>query len=471
MRDNYFIHLFETPLGKYFYDVNKNEIVEVDEDVYEYLSERSTGSEDTAQKVKQLLEKGYLKKKRVKVCKNSSTDYIQDFMDNRISYLVLQVTQMCNLRCEYCVYSGSYETRTHDNKRMDLSTAQKAIDFLISHSFDEDSIELGFYGGEPLLEFALIKDCVKYIKEKAYGKKLHFHITTNATLLNKEVAEFFADNDFTVTVSLDGPREVHNRSRRFPESNEGSFDVVMKNLRYLQERFPVYYKEKVSFNAVLTTKDGLDKIEQFFSNDIHLKENGLTTSLISDAFAKERTEISEQYIVEERCEDFLVLLSKIGRLKKNINLKIAEGIFENLHDLHKHLELHKRDEIPDVWHHGGPCVPGMKRLFVNAEGKFYPCEKVSETLEGNCIGDIESGLDVDSVYEIMNVGKCNHNICKDCWIYSLCGVCVLHINEMDRENTRIQNTFCASQRKEKEMSMINYTILKKLGYDFNSDMI
>lgn len=173
MRDNYFIHLFETPLGKYFYDVNKNEIVEVDEDVYEYLSEKSIGSKATEQKVKQLLEKGYLKKKRVKTCRNSSTDYIQDFMDNRISYLVLQVTQMCNLRCEYCVYSGSYETRTHDNKRMDLSTAQKAIDFLISHSFDEDSIELGFYGGEPLLEFALIKDCVKYIKER--------HMEKNAT--------------------------------------------------------------------------------------------------------------------------------------------------------------------------------------------------------------------------------------------------------------------------------------------------
>lgn len=471
MRDNYFIHLFETPLGKYFYDVNKNEIVEVDEDVYEYLSEKSIGSKATEQKVKQLLEKGYLKKKRVKTCRNSSTDYIQDFMDNRISYLVLQVTQMCNLRCEYCVYSGSYETRTHDNKRMDLSTAQKAIDFLISHSFDEDSIELGFYGGEPLLEFALIKDCVKYIKEKAYGKKCHFHITTNATLLNKEVAEFFADNDFTVTVSLDGPKEVHNRSRRFPESNEGSFDVVMMNLRYLQERFPVYYKEKVSFNTVLTTKDGLDKIEQFFSNDERLKENGLTTSLVSDALAKDKTEISEQYIVEERYEEFLIFLSKIGWLKEKINLKMIEVEFRNIYDLHEHMEFYKREELPDAWHHGGPCTPGKKRLFVNVEGKFYPCEKVSETLEGNCIGDIENGLDIESICNIMNVGKCNHNVCKDCWIYSLCGVCILYIDQMDREGIGLQNSFCDSQRKGKEMNMINYTILKRLGYNFNSNMI
>lgn len=471
MRDNYFIHLFETPLGKYFYDVNKNEIVEVDEDVYKYLDEKSIESKDTERKVKQLIEKGYLKKKRVKICRNSSTDYIRDFVDNRISYLVLQVTQMCNLRCEYCVYSGSYETRTHDNKRMDVSTAQKAIDFLISHSFDEDSIELGFYGGEPLLEFALIKDCVTYIKEKAYGKKLHFHITTNATLLNKEVAEFLVDNDFTVTVSLDGPKEVHNRSRRFPESNVGSFDVVMKNLKYLQERFSVFYKEKVSFNAVLTTKDGLGKVEQFFSNDERLKENGLSTSLVSDAFAKNRVEVNEEYIVEEKYEEFLIFLSKIGWLKKKINLKIAELIFHNLHDLHENIQMYKREELPDVWHHGGPCIPGMKRLFVNTEGKFYPCEKVSETLEGNCIGDINNGLNLKSISNIMNIGKCNHDVCENCWIYSLCEACVLYVNEVDRNEIKSHNMYCAAKKKEKESNMINYTVLRKLGYNFDLDMI
>lgn len=428
MRDNYFIHLFKTPLGKYFYDVNKNEIVEVDEDVYGYLCGKSTGSKDTEQKVKQLIEKGYLKKKRVKICRNTSTDYIQDFMNNRISYLVLQVTQMCNLRCEYCVYSGAYETRTHNNKVMELTTAQKAIDFLIAHSFDEDSIELGFYGGEPLLEFELIKSCVKYIREKAYGKEISFNITTNATLLNEEVADFFVNNNFTVTISLDGPKEVHNRSRRFPKSDEGSFDIVMKNLKYLQEKFPEYYKEKVSFNTVLTTKDGLYKIENFFSNDECIKENGMTASRVSDAFAKKKTEINEQYIVEERYEEFLMFLFQIGRIKEKRHLKIAETMFRNIFDFHENMEMYKREELPDIWHHGGPCVPGMKRLFTNADGKFYPCEKVSETLKGNCIGDIEKGLDLESITNIMNVGKCNHKICENCWIYSLCGACVLYIN-------------------------------------------
>lgn len=468
MSEGYFIHLFQTPIGKYFYDVNKNEIVEVDSEIYEYLEGHV--EENVKIKVNQLQERGYLKTKRVRECKNILTEYMPDFINNRISYLVLQVTQMCNLRCEYCIYSGGYETRTHSNKRLNFDKAKKAIDFLIEHSFDEDTLDLGFYGGEPLLEFELIRKCVLYMKENSYGKIIRYHITTNATLLNAEIIEFLVSNEFSVIISLDGPREVHNRSRTFHGSGTGSFEVVEQNLKAIYKKYPKYYKEKISFNGVLTTQDGLSKIDNFFSNNKYLRRNMVTASLVSDVYAKKEIKINEQYIVEERYEEFLMFLHKIGWLKKEINFKIVNGVFGNILDLHENLSNYKRNELPDVWHHGGPCVPGVKRLFMNAEGKFYPCEKVSETCVENCIGDIENGLNVNKIVNAMNIGKCNHKICANCWLYSLCGICILSAEKMDKEGKKCAFSLCAVQRKETEINMINYTILKKLGYDFESNL-
>ena len=183
MKEKYFIHLLDTPVGKYIYDVNTNSIIETREETFEYLKCGKKNTNQVDRDIQKMIKQGYLKTTRVEKAKNPCIDYIEDFLNNRVAYLVLQVTQGCNLRCEYCVYSGGYDTRTHTNKRMNYKTAIKAIDFLIEHSKDEDTLYLGFYGGEPLLEFELIKMCVKYINKNAFGKKVEFNITTNATLL------------------------------------------------------------------------------------------------------------------------------------------------------------------------------------------------------------------------------------------------------------------------------------------------
>lgn len=118
-----FIHVFRTSVGKYFYDVNKNEIVEISEEIFEILDkcEQTNALDDRFYsniEIKSLINRGYLRSEKVMVSKHPDLDYIQVFLQNHLDTLLLQVSQGCNLRCEYCIYSGEYNNRTHQNKIM-----------------------------------------------------------------------------------------------------------------------------------------------------------------------------------------------------------------------------------------------------------------------------------------------------------------------------------------------------------------
>ena len=155
---------------------------------------------------------------------------MESLYENNLNTIILQVTQNCNLRCQYCVYSGSYINRVHNNKRMSVEVAKQAIDFLVKHSENSKEISIGFYGGEPLLEVPLIREVVDYAEGVFSGKKLLFNMTTNATLLNIETAKYLYEKKFNVTISLDGPKATHVSNRIFANSNKGTFDAVMQNL-------------------------------------------------------------------------------------------------------------------------------------------------------------------------------------------------------------------------------------------------
>lgn len=223
-----FIHLFKTTKGRYCYDVNKDEIIQLPDIVYAYLAGEAEKTDYVKTYMERLYERGYLKSKRVMTTKHPATDYLPYYYNTKLNFLILQVTQNCNLRCEYCVYSGNYRTRSHDNKRMSFDLAQKGIDFLYQHSRDSTRIIIGFYGGEPLLEFDLIKKCVFYIEKLFYGKKVIFTITTNATLLKESVVEFLVEKNFNLIISLDGPKEIHDKSRRFSNSKKSSYEALIE---------------------------------------------------------------------------------------------------------------------------------------------------------------------------------------------------------------------------------------------------
>ena len=238
---------FKTPKGFYMYDRNTNKILKVSQEEYEQLKEVEAGQrlfEEFAFKEK-FQTRGFLKENIVEKIEHPELGLLEHYVNHRVNQLVLQVTQNCNLRCDYCVYSGKYDNRTHSSKIMSWDTAKKAMDYLIIHSDELDEIVIGFYGGEPLLNLELIKECVDYMSTHVEGKKVSYSITTNGTLLTPDIAEYLSKNKFNILISLDGSKKEHDANRKFA-NGKGSFDTIMSNLRNIKNHDPEFL-HKISF--------------------------------------------------------------------------------------------------------------------------------------------------------------------------------------------------------------------------------
>ena len=241
-----FVYLFHTPFAAYAYDVGKNNIIRLSEDVYAHLKDSIQGettspAKKVAEQIRELRDMDYLSDKRPSRIRHPMTDYVDYLLDRRLEKITLQITQQCNFRCKYCVYSevDNLKQRAHSDKVMSFELAKQAIDFFCCHSVDSASRNIGFYGGEPMLEFDLLKRIVSYAERKLEGKDLTFNITTNGSLLNEENAKYLQDHHFFVTLSFDGPQEIQDKYRVFPNGS-GTYGVVRRNLSFYQRNFPSY---------------------------------------------------------------------------------------------------------------------------------------------------------------------------------------------------------------------------------------
>ena len=211
--------------------------------------------------------------------------------------------------------------RSHSNKDMHWETAKKSIDFLREHSVDSTQVNIGFYGGEPLLRFSLIKQIVAYAREKFDGKELAFTITTNGTLLNEEIISYFEKEDVQLMISLDGPKEIHDKNRVFP-NGQGSFDTVMENLERLKAIAPDYAK-KVSFSMVMDPINDYDCINQI---TITTREHHFLASLVDKGYDEGKLIYSEEYLWKSRYQEFLAVLSMFNRFPSTDVSAIARNV-------------------------------------------------------------------------------------------------------------------------------------------------
>ncbi|MCX7749031.1 MAG: Cys-rich peptide radical SAM maturase CcpM [Clostridia bacterium] len=464
------IHSFKTPGGYYIYDVNTNMILKVTPSVYSLLSNRKRLDEGTDSDIK-IIEKmksdGFLSSNRIQEVLHPIDEVLPYYLDNRLHMITLQITQQCNFRCEYCVYSGNYENRDHSNKAMDIETAKKGIDFLISHSRESKMVSIGFYGGEPLLEFDLIRDCINYAQEIGEGKMIDFSLTTNGTLLNDEIIEFFNKNNLNMTISLDGPSDIHNKNRRFAGNNQGTFESIMTNLEKIKEKYPDYLK-KVRFSVVLDPKSNFSCINEFFTTYETVKNSYSFFVSISDKYAKSENEESEDYLVKKNYESFKHFLYKLGRLGKDY---VSPIVIQEFNFIQKFLHDYRNPvrNLPSKGHHSGPCVPGVQRLFVTVNGNLMPCERVSELSEMMNIGHVDTGFNIEKCRQVLNVGKVNEKSCKNCWIFRYCTVCAAAADNLDGFSEEKKALECSRERFTIESLLKDYCSLKEFGCKFGNE--
>lgn len=159
--------------------------------------------------------------------------HVHSSINTGTTQIILELTEECNLRCQYCIYNENYKNnRNFGLKRMSKETAFKAIDFLVENG-DKSEISITFYGGEPLLEFQLLKEVIEYSKLVMPERRKHFSFTTNLTLLTEEMANYFSTvENLSILCSIDGPKEIHDEHRKY-RNGTGTFDNVYDNFKML----------------------------------------------------------------------------------------------------------------------------------------------------------------------------------------------------------------------------------------------
>lgn len=422
MGNNIIYKLIKTPTHSYIYDRHTDTICMISSEEWNELENVELGKLDSCQSsvVERFQSHGMLIPNVVKTIEHPSSAIIEHYINTRMHQLILQVTQQCNLRCEYCIYSGKYaHTRTHSSKRMDFEIAKKAIDFFLLKSIDLPSVVIGFYGGEPLLEFNLIKECVKYARNCVEGKTIHFNLTTNGTLLSDEVVDYLASNDFSLAISIDGSRDEHDVNRKFA-NGEGSFDTIISNVRHLQKRYPEFSKH-VTFLTTVNPYMDLGCALEFFSTNELFSDNLILFSSMNETHLKESAKYNEPYYLIRNYEYMKMLFSLVGKISSKSVSPLMSRSRESLIRFASGLAEHT--SLSPVMHHNGPCLPGVQRLFVRFDGTLFPCERVNEKLDYYQIGTIDEGINLHNVKRILNIGKVTEGECKSCWNIRHCTIC------------------------------------------------
>lgn len=454
---------FKTPRNYYVYDRTSNKILLITKEDYDVLNEKNVSIEF----LQKFQSKGFLLENKMETVEHPETERIENILQNRMEYLLLQVTQRCNLRCHYCVYGGGYENRMHSELDMDFGLAQKAIDYYILHSSQEEELVLGFYGGEPLLKMDLIRDCVNYIKKSVPDRRVRFTLTTNGTLLNLEKAHFFYNNNFSIVISLDGSREDHDKNRVFKDSGKGTFDVIMKNLKEIHERLPEFMGN-VSFNTVLNYNCDFSCVKDYYNTNEFVRDAQYVLNLVEENGAIAIGNFSEKFLIEYRYEQFLLFMYMLGKIEKEQLLKSQLDNMLFYRDFYTLLK--DSDLLGKKGHHNGPCVPGGRRLFVTVDGSFYPCEKVPEEPVMK-IGDISNGIDIDACKKLLNIGKVSEEACKKCWALRICDQCASRCVENGTLSRGKKLCQCVKSKKIALEKLKVISMLKEFDYDFEEAII
>ncbi len=376
--------------------------------------------------------------------------------------LLLNVTEACNIRCNYCVYGGSYQgKRQHNNARMSIETARRAIDFLAAHSGQAEYPfrMLGWYGGEPLVNFAVIKDSARYFREVFADLPTRFHMTSNALLWNDEILDFFTEYDVDLVVSMDGPRPIHDRNRIGPKG-EGTFNRVKSNLDRLRARNPDYFAKKVTLNAVATAPLDLVELDRFFSKfPIQVS----ISSVEPDDFTENGPEpIEAKGWSQMRAKFIKGCLERAFDTPdfKSRGYNFVYYLFiRDMQRLHKRQPKSGFDSELSAYSN---CVPGVERVFVNTRGGFETCEKT----DGSAVmtlGDLTTGILQESAVAIYDhFNEMNNDHCRSCFNLRQCTMCFAHAQLGDNFSTQKRAWNCrALRRRTREMLSLYCEILEQ----------
>lgn len=373
-------------------------------------------------------------------------NYMEDFKARPtvVKALCLHIAHDCNLKCRYCfAEEGEYHGR---RALMPYEVGKAALDFLIANSGNRRNLEVDFFGGEPLMNFEVVKQLVAYGREqeKIHNKNFRFTLTTNGVLLNDEVMEFVNREMANVVLSIDGRKEVNDRMRPFPEG-AGSYDLIVPKFQKLADS----RKQERYYVRGTFTHHNLD-----FSQDVlHLAELGFKQISVEPVVAQPE----DEYALRE--EDLPSLFEEYDRLAVEMVRRHREG--KDFNFFHFMIDLE-----------GGPCVAkrlsgcgsGTEYLAVTPWGDFYPCHQFVGN-EKFLMGNVRDGI---QNAKLQNEFKCCNvyakEKCRDCFAKFYCsGGCAANSYNFHGSITDAYDIGCQLQKKRIECAIMIQAALAEEG--------
>lgn len=430
-------------------DVNSGSVHVVDDIVYDVLSLLKENKQEAeivqslqkeypeAEILEAIAECGELKEAGMLFTEDSYKGAINNFSHRPtvVKALCLHIAHDCNLACKYC-FAEEGEYHGH-RAMMSEEVGKKALDFLVRSSGNRRNLEVDFFGGEPTLNFNVVKELVRYGREleQRYDKKFRFTLTTNGVLLNDEIIDFCNREMANVVLSIDGRKEVNDKMRPF-RKGAGSYDRIVPKFQKLAEsRHQNNYYVRGTF-----THHNLD----FAADVLHLADLGFKQISVEPVVAPPEMD----YAIRE--EDLPIIMEQYDILAKEIIKRRKEGRGFNF--FHFMIDLT-----------GGPCVykrlsgcgSGTEYLAVTPWGDLYPCHQFVGVDE-YCMGNVDSGiLRPDLCAEFKGCNVYSKEDCANCFSRFYCsGGCAANSFNFTGNINDTYHIGCEMQRKRVECAIM-----------------
>jgi uncharacterized protein len=324
-----------------------------------------------------------------------------------LATLVVNVTSKCNLACKYCYEYG--EDKIVDVKTkalppfMSEETARSSVDFALRESGQNEVVNLTFFGGETLLNFKVLQSTVSYARERAaaVGKRMEFSLTTNATLLRPETIDWLAENEISVTVSIDGPRNKQDEFRVF-KNGKGSYDIAVPKIRELLQR----HRSRPIGARVTLTRHNLDvvSIYRHLTDEIGFRDVG---------FAPVTTAPGRDYAIMDG--GYEQMLSQFEVLAREFLEEAVQNRYHGFTNIREELgEIHKGSSK------AFPCGAGIGLMGVSTDGDVALCHRFAGS-EEHRFGSVQGGIDRDRQADFLESHHITNKIeCSSCWARPMC---------------------------------------------------
>lgn len=345
--------------------------------------------------------------------------------------LCLLVSQTCNMKCDYCFVDGSINK---NGDLMSLKVAKDSVDFLLKLSKNKN-LEIDFFGGEPLLNWEVVKETILYgmAESKKKNKNLRFSLTTNGLLLTDDKIDFLNKNHVSLIISLDGPKKVNDKFRKL-KNKDGTFNLIFPKIKNLIDKRSNGYYIRGTYT---------EKTKSIYSNAKYLFEVGFKN-------------VSLEPVIINKENSLAINKNSLKKIKKEYE-KLGEYLYN---EKKKGRDLNFYHFLINL--NGGPCLSkmsfgcgaGVEYIAVDSAGNLFPCHFLVEFEEFK-MGNIYDGIDENLKKYFMYINNLsNKPKCSRCWAKYLCGGgCIAHSYLINSDPLIPPDEFCTLQKKRVEIGL------------------